>query len=63
MDLEHELFRASMQAVTGMRQQHSPDRLKRYADQLEAMAMKHVATGHFVTPCPPHLLTKEANHG
>lgn len=40
--LEHPLFRAGMQFVVGVRQQHPREMLLRYADHLEAMLVEYV---------------------
>lgn len=57
--VEHELFRKSMQLVVGVRQGHSLEMLRRYADQLEASVLMHVGIGDekFTIPATPN--TKE----
>lgn len=45
IELEHELFRAVMQTVVGIRQQHSQSVQEGNARRLEEIAQKHIGTG------------------
>ena len=48
--LEHELFRAAMQIVVGIRQGHPQNVLLQCADHLEKMAVKHAYSLSMINP-------------
>ena len=47
MEMEHPLFRICMQAVVGIEQGHSPERLAAYAKLLREAANQHIHSSEF----------------